>query len=30
MLFIHRDANTFIPFEMLGEVYNALKIEKEK
>ncbi|WP_459503928.1 alpha/beta hydrolase [Bacillus sp. C1] len=30
MLFIHGDADTFVPFEMLNEVYNAAKVEKEK
>ncbi|GAB6485960.1 alpha/beta hydrolase [Bacillus cereus] len=30
MLFIHGDADTFVPFEMLDEVYNAAKVEKEK
>ena len=29
MLFIHGDADTFVPFEMLDEVYNAAKVEKE-
>ena len=28
MLFIHGDADTFVPFEMLDEVYNAAKVEK--
>lgn len=30
MLFIHGDADTFVPYEMLDEVYNAAKVEKEK
>ncbi|WP_175639214.1 alpha/beta hydrolase [Metabacillus schmidteae] len=30
MLFIHGDADTFVPFEMLDEVYNAADVEKEK
>jgi uncharacterized protein len=30
MLFIHGDADTFVPFEMLDEVYEAAKVEKEK
>ncbi|MGF9853557.1 alpha/beta hydrolase [Bacillus paramobilis] len=30
ILFIHGDADTFVPFEMLDELYNAAKIEKEK
>jgi len=30
MLFIHGDADTFVPFEMLDEVYNAAKVKKEK
>ncbi|PEF43543.1 alpha/beta hydrolase [Bacillus cereus] len=30
MLFIHGDADTFVPFEMLDELYNAAKTEKEK
>ncbi|MDT3498717.1 alpha/beta fold hydrolase [Bacillus toyonensis] len=30
MLFIHGDADTFVPFEMLDQVYNAAKVEKEK
>ncbi|ENQ3108720.1 alpha/beta hydrolase [Bacillus cereus] len=30
MLFIHGDADKFVPYEMLDEVYNAAKVEKEK
>ena len=30
MLFIHGDADTFVPFEMLDKVYNAAKVEKAK
>ncbi|MEQ6378153.1 alpha/beta hydrolase [Bacillaceae bacterium S4-13-56] len=30
MLFIHGDADTFVPYEMLDEVYNAAPVEKEK
>ncbi|HDX9614799.1 TPA: alpha/beta fold hydrolase [Bacillus toyonensis] len=30
MLFIHGDTDTFVPFEMLDQVYNAAKVEKEK
>ncbi|KEK19372.1 alpha/beta hydrolase [Bacillus gaemokensis] len=30
MLFIHGDADTFVPFEMLDKVYNAAKVEKGK
>jgi len=30
MLFIHGNADTFVPFEMLDQVYNAAKVEKEK
>ncbi|ABS20623.1 alpha/beta hydrolase [Bacillus cytotoxicus] len=30
ILFIHGDADTFVPYEMLDEVYNAAKVEKEK
>ncbi|MGG5340727.1 alpha/beta hydrolase [Enterococcus sp. AZ192] len=30
MLFIHGDADTFVPFEMLDEVYNATDAPKEK
>ncbi|KKK39778.1 alpha/beta hydrolase [Mesobacillus campisalis] len=30
MLFIHGEGDTFVPFEMLDEVYNAAKVEKEK
>ncbi|MDR4162790.1 alpha/beta hydrolase, partial [Bacillus paranthracis] len=30
MLFIHGDADTFVPSEMLDEVYTAAKLEKEK
>jgi len=30
MLFIHGDADTFVPFEMLDEVYEAANVEKEK
>lgn len=30
MLFIHGDADIVVPFEMLDEVYNAAKVEKEK
>ncbi|SEN85956.1 hypothetical protein SAMN05192533_12343 [Mesobacillus persicus] len=29
-LFIHGDADTFVPFEMLDEVYNAANVEKER
>jgi uncharacterized protein len=30
MLFIHGEGDTFVPFEMLDEVYNAANVEKEK
>lgn len=30
MLFIHGDADTFVPFEMMNEVYEAANVEKEK
>ena len=30
MLFIHGDADTFVPFEMLDKVYRATKGPKEK
>lgn len=30
MLFIHGDEDTFVPYEMLDEVYEAAKVEKEK
>ncbi|GAE27409.1 hypothetical protein JCM9140_3554 [Halalkalibacter wakoensis JCM 9140] len=30
MLFIHGDADTFVPYEMLDEVYRAATVEKEK
>lgn len=30
MLFIHGNADTCVPFEMLDQVYNAAKVEKEK
>lgn len=30
MLFIHGDADTFVPFEMLDKVYKAANVEKEK
>lgn len=30
MLFIHGEADTFVPFSMLDEVYDAAKVEKEK
>lgn len=30
MLFIHGDADDFVPFYMLDEVYNAANVEKEK
>ncbi|QDP39537.1 lysophospholipase [Radiobacillus deserti] len=30
MLFIHGDADTFVPYQMLDEVYDAAKVEKEK
>jgi uncharacterized protein len=30
ILFIHGDADTFVPFEMLDEVYEAANVEKEK
>lgn len=30
MLFIHGDADTFVPFEMLQEVYDAAPVEKER
>lgn len=30
ILFIHGDADTFVPFEMLEEVYQAAPVEKEK
>lgn len=30
MLFIHGNADMFVPFEMSDEVYNAAKVEKEK
>lgn len=29
-LFIHGDADTFVPFEMLDDVYNAANVEKQK
>lgn len=29
MLFIHGDADTFVPFEMLQEVYDAAPVEKD-
>lgn len=29
-LFIHGDRDTFVPFEMLDEIYNAANCEKEK
>lgn len=29
-LFIHGDADTFVPYEMLDEVYNAASVEKDK
>jgi uncharacterized protein len=29
MLFIHGDADTFVPFEMLNELYEAANVEKE-
>lgn len=30
MLFIHGDADTFVPYRMLNEVYEAAPVEKEK
>lgn len=30
ILFIHGDADTFVPYEMLDEVYNAAKVDKDK
>lgn len=30
ILFIHGDADTFVPFDMLDDVYEAAKVEKEK
>lgn len=30
MLFIHGDADTFVPYEMLDKVYEAANVEKEK
>ncbi|MFC0471358.1 alpha/beta hydrolase [Halalkalibacter kiskunsagensis] len=30
ILFIHGDADTFVPYEMLDEVYNAATVDKEK
>ncbi|MCM3586583.1 alpha/beta hydrolase [Mesobacillus maritimus] len=30
MLFIHGDQDTFVPFEMVDEVYEAANVEKEK
>ncbi|UJF15611.1 alpha/beta hydrolase [Jeotgalibaca sp. MA1X17-3] len=30
MLFIHGDQDTFVPFEMLDQVYQAAQVEKEK
>ncbi|MBK3496292.1 alpha/beta hydrolase [Viridibacillus sp. YIM B01967] len=30
MLFIHGDKDTFVPYEMLDDVYNAANVEKEK
>lgn len=30
MLFIHGDADTFVPFEMLDKVYEEANVEKEK
>ncbi|UFU01325.1 alpha/beta hydrolase [Radiobacillus kanasensis] len=30
MLFIHGDADTFVPYEMLNEVYEAANVDKEK
>lgn len=30
MLFIHGDSDTFVPFSMLDEVYEAANVEKEK
>lgn len=30
MLFIHGDADTFVPYEMLDELYNNANVEKEK
>ncbi|WP_431030150.1 alpha/beta hydrolase [Lysinibacillus sp. LZ02] len=30
MLFIHGDGDTFVPYEMLDDVYNAAQVEKEK
>ncbi|HZH62711.1 MAG TPA: alpha/beta hydrolase [Metabacillus sp.] len=30
MLFIHGDADTFVPFEMLDDVYEAANVDKEK
>ncbi|GAE34763.1 alpha/beta hydrolase [Halalkalibacter akibai] len=30
ILFIHGDADTFVPYEMLDEVYNAATVDKDK
>ncbi|WP_112180954.1 alpha/beta hydrolase [Paraliobacillus zengyii] len=30
MLFIHGEADSFVPFEMLDEVYRAAKVDKER
>ncbi|WP_121612525.1 alpha/beta hydrolase [Mesobacillus foraminis] len=30
IMFIHGDADTFVPFEMLNKVYEAANVEKEK
>ncbi|MGF9979091.1 alpha/beta hydrolase [Viridibacillus arvi] len=30
MLFIHGDKDTFVPYEMLDDVYNAANVDKEK
>jgi uncharacterized protein len=30
MLFIHGDADTFVPYEMLDDVYNAAGVDKDK
>jgi fermentation-respiration switch protein FrsA (DUF1100 family) len=30
IMFIHGDADTFVPFEMVDEVYEAANVEKEK
>lgn len=30
MLFIHGDRDSFVPFEMLDDVYSAAKVEKER